>query len=81
MTNETDRPRDSTKSKKRASQLGRDQNGQTLFDFFKSLDYKPGVTNNTGTVRASYRAGRDSYSLYGVPGNKPGDKGKVFIQS
>jgi hypothetical protein len=81
VTNKSDSqtPR-STASKKRASQLGRDQYGQTLFDFFKSLDYKPGVPNNQ-TVRASYKSGRGSYNLYGVPGSKPGDKGQVFIQS
>lgn len=45
------------------------------------MDYTPGVANNQGTVRASYKSGRGSYNLYGVPGVKPGDKGKVFIQS
>jgi hypothetical protein len=81
ITNESERAslRNSDKSKKRASQLGRDQYGSTLFDFFKSLDYTPGVVKNQGTVRASYKSGRGSYNLYGVPGTKPGEKGKVFI--
>ena len=49
-----------------------------LFDFFKSLDYRPDQMNQ-GTVRASYKSGENFYNLYGVPGQKPGDKGQVFI--
>jgi len=45
-----------------------------LFDFFKSLDYRPDTVNQ-GTVRASYKSGDSFYNLYGVPGQKPGDKG------
>lgn len=31
------------------------------------------------TVRASYKTGDATYSLYGVPGKKPGEKGQVFV--
>jgi len=46
----------------------------TLFEFFKSLDYRPGVAK-TSTVRASYKAGTQQYNLFAIPGQKPGDKG------
>lgn len=52
----------------------------TLFDFFKSLDFRPNQASS-GTVRASYKSGRGSYSLYGVAGQRPGDKGQIFVQS
>lgn len=32
-------------------------------------------------MRASYRSGRASYNLYGVPAKKPGEKSQVFVQS
>ena len=57
-----------------------DQYPEALFEFFKSLDYDPNRANQ-GTVRASYRSGRASYNLYGVPAKKPGEKSQVFVQS
>jgi hypothetical protein len=32
-------------------------------------------------VRASYKSGSTQYNLYAIPGQKPGDKGQVFVQS
>ena len=78
--------RDSRRSSMRGSikpqDIGNKQqpSNNMLFDFFKSLDYRPD-TANQGTVRASYKSGASLYNLYGVPGQKPGDKGQVFIQS
>lgn len=51
-----------------------------LLEFFNSLDFNP-EKNIKGTVRASYKKGNQSYNLYAIPGQKPGDKGQVFIQS
>ena len=51
-----------------------------LIEFFKNLEYRPDQSK-TGTVRASYRAGDQMYNLYAIPGQKPGDKGQIFIQS
>ena len=53
----------------------KDQPNNQLFDFFKSLDYRPDNKNEKSTVRASYKSGRASYSLFGVPSQKPGEKG------
>lgn len=67
-------------SKKPHDIQSNDQYPDALFEFFKSLDYNPNNVNQ-GTVRASYRSGRASYNLYGVPAKKPGEKSQVFVQS
>jgi len=76
-------PRGSRKSQRRSNRPtdidSNDQFSNTLFDFFKSLDYQPKVVGTT--VRASYKSGRESYNLYGYPATKPGEKGQVYIQS
>ena len=59
----------------------KDPGNNQLFDFFKSLDYRPDNKNEKSTVRASYKSGRASYSLFGVPSQKPGEKGQVYVQS
>lgn len=67
-------------SKKPHDIQSNEQYSEALFEFFKSLDYDPNKANQ-GTVRASYRSGRASYNLYGVPAKKPGEKSQVFVQS
>lgn len=53
--------------RRKSTRKSRITQDNTLFEFFKSLDYRPGV-DNSGTVRASYKAGRASYNLFAIPG-------------
>ena len=71
--------RSSDRSKKRSS-IVQNVEDATLFEFFKSLEWKPNQGIQS-TVRASYKAGNSQYNLYAVPGQKPGDKGQIYMQS
>jgi hypothetical protein len=71
--------RSSDRSKKRSSII-QNVEDTTLFEFFKSLEWKPNQGIQS-TVRASYKAGNSQYNLYAVPGQKPGDKGQIYMQS